>query len=498
MRGIRRALVFTSALCLLPTVVRAQDPYADFRVPEHRSFSWRVNSNGNANWDQQDTQGGMLRQRFGNGQLSSLLRWSTESEARQRDLSVAADGFLSQSRSSATSTFAGSETELQHGRNDAQRITIQANQRSYLGASAFAVELQAISSLVFRETASSRTTHDLNGTIEQFTGSESQTHIYSHAGGATVGFGRGRVRDVTGVFSAQLIEQRLRATGRLSRALSPETRLRLAQLHYIAGDFSAAHDRPSRYFWREAERILREDGALSGGTLDAYPLLRVLESPLGGLSFPRTTGCFVSPFWFGSDTRGHADFISTFSATTIDNGTPIASFLSESSDRTILDHRTSGAGLSAEVHRPVGMRWQADALASITYGIAPERAWNASAGVDVNYMIADRWFVSGQLLHQVFSERLEGVRTEPAWLFSSVTTLRYLVEDAWSLNLAYESLQGQSRNGAFLLFPGFGGIGLAEGYVRSARLSFGLTYRPLGRFAAPGLGLSDHLSTPTL
>ena len=113
-------------------------------------------------------------------------------------------------------------------------------------------------------------------------------------------------------------------------------------------------------------------------------------------------------------------------------------------------------------------------------------------------MIADRWFVSGQLLHQVFSERLEGVRTEPAWLFSSVTTLRYLVEDAWSLNLAYESLQGQSRNGAFLLFPGFGGIGLAEGYVRSARLSFGLTYRPLGRFAAPGLGLSDHLSTPTL
>ena len=49
----RRTLLLTSVLCLLPAIACAEDPYADFRVPEHRTFSWFVNSNGSASWDEQ-------------------------------------------------------------------------------------------------------------------------------------------------------------------------------------------------------------------------------------------------------------------------------------------------------------------------------------------------------------------------------------------------------------------------------------------------------------
>jgi hypothetical protein len=67
--------------------------------------------------------------------------------------------------------------------------------------------------------------------------------------------------------------------------------------------------------------------------------------------------------------------------------------------------------------------------------------------------------------------------------------LSYLVEDSWTLDLQFTHEQEQERNGIFY-FPRY--------FQRTSALTFGLTYRPFGRFAAPGLGLSEHLAAPAL
>lgn len=487
MLGIRRVFGVASALCALSTVVHAEDLYADFHVPEHRSFSCLLRSGGSGSWSNSNTGFGTSHASSGSGQLSSQLSWSSESEARLSDvrLETSVDGGQTRFRDRPFPT--SEATRLQ--RQGDQRLALHGGERCYFGGSMLAVELSAGALLDFHQFVSSEARRDLNGTFEDFIGSENLAHFYGQQGTVSVSVGHGRVRDVSGVFATQLIEQRLLATGRLAHALSPGARLRLAQLHYIADDFVAAHDRPSRYFWREAERVLREDGALREGTLDAYTLERLLEPAFRSATFRRTTGCFVGPFWFGNETRGHRDAEIRLSRTVLDNGTLIFNDFSSSSQRTSLDEQQAGVGMSGEVHRPMGMRWQTDAFASTSYEVGPRRAWGAFASLQAEYMIADRWHASAQLRHQLRSRRLNGTRTEPAWRFDSAAGLSYLVEDSWSIDAEFFTIQSQSRDGDFSLSPS---------YQRASRLTFGLTYRPFGRFAAPGLGLSEHLATPTL
>ena len=120
------------------------------------------------------------------------------------------------------------------------------------------------------------------------------------------------------------------------------------------------------------------------------------------------------------------------------------------------------------IHRPVGMRWQTDASASTSYGIGPEREWSANASARAQYMLADRWYASAGLQHEVRSVRLDGTRTEPAWILRPEANLNYLVEDSWSLGLGYETIQGHGRNGAFF-FP--------NGYVRTSRIIFRAVFK---------------------
>ena len=119
-----------------------------------------------------------------------------------------------------------------------------------------------------------------------------QGNSYQYSGIARITLGHGIVRDATVVEDVHILESRLLAAGTLSRPLTPAGRARLAELLTVTPSLSFEHDRPERFEWREVERILREDGALSGGSLDAYGVLRAME-PYLSVSSQRRSGHFA-------------------------------------------------------------------------------------------------------------------------------------------------------------------------------------------------------------
>src|SRR5262249_49937216 len=117
----------------------------------------------------------------------------------------------------------------------------------------------------------------------------------------------GRVRDATPVYQVEVLEERLRETGTLHQPLSRHAREQLAALYTVEGDVAFAHQRPTKYFWRELERILREDGVLDPGGLDAYAVQRLLEPiTITGAIVARTAGYTVGPVFHAVTTQFHS------------------------------------------------------------------------------------------------------------------------------------------------------------------------------------------------
>src|SRR5262249_28380485 len=59
MPGIRRALLLAASLCL-PSAALADDPYADYRIPDHHWFSWTAGLNGSGSHQRGQGFGGLL------------------------------------------------------------------------------------------------------------------------------------------------------------------------------------------------------------------------------------------------------------------------------------------------------------------------------------------------------------------------------------------------------------------------------------------------------
>src|SRR5439155_78738 len=81
----------------------------------------------------------------------------------------------------------------------------------------------------------------------------------------------------TAVYEVEVRAGRLRGSGQLAQARSRDARERIAALYYVQPGYSAAHERASRFFWREVESALRDAGALRSGGLDAYNSFRADE-----------------------------------------------------------------------------------------------------------------------------------------------------------------------------------------------------------------------------
>ena len=308
--------------------------------------------------------------------------------------------------------------------------------------------------------------------------------------------GLGRVRDATGVYQAQLLVDRLGRDGVLARPPSKEARVRLARLYYIESDYSVAHDRSAKFFWRDVEKILSDDGALGPAGLDAYSLHHALEpyfigsfsrgnSRIGSFSRgnSRRTGWFAgvqfSGFYRNQIVRSTDHlFQAAYNADTLVYATD-----QTRSDHIALSIRSPLAGLELEYHRPLDLRWQLDANAQARTDVRGlSRLTDVQSQVEVSYLLADRWFARG------FASQLRTV-AEPGGLIPALdqwnvnygAELSYYLEDRVKLGLT-------AREGQYTVRGALGPFGSGiRTYERVRSVFLGLSYSILRGYDAPGL-----------
>ena len=307
------------------------------------------------------------------------------------------------------------------------------------------------------------------------------SHRYQTVESAEVSAGFGRVRDASVVQDVHLLEERLIETGALTRSLSAGARAKLAALYYVAPAYSAAHERPDRFVWREIERVLREDGALGKGGLDPYSVLRARE-PYAPPGRPmRQRGYFVSVVTEVATQRYISRLESEWAYLLYDSdiltdGTSGASSLREESS---YDEATLGG--AAEYHLPLGWRWQLDATARVAGPVRPdESGLNVSNRVSASWFVADRWGANASVSQNRNYFRPRGARgalATDSWATSVGTSIAYYLEDRTSLTLTIS--EAQSRTQYSFSTPRY--------FYRDARISFGISYLFLGRLDAPGL-----------
>ena len=160
-----RAFVLVSALCMLPAVAAAEDPYADFRVPDHHTFLWQSRTLMSSSGAYSGSAFGRGSRSDRNLSLSTSLAWHAESKARQFDVGLFPVATWARSRRQSEESDAGLDESIFKNRDGHQ------------------------------------------------------------------------------------------------------ARRQLAEAFYLQPEFSSAHERSDKYYWREVERILRTDGALDGGSI---------------------------------------------------------------------------------------------------------------------------------------------------------------------------------------------------------------------------------------
>jgi hypothetical protein len=367
---------------------------------------------------------------------------------------------------------------------------VLAARNQYVGGSSWFIGAQLGGLLTFGQAVSTDYRIGANSpTSDSRSSVSSASHDYLLFSSLELRAGKGRVRDVTGVHLAQLTEQRLRATGRLERELTPATRQKLAELFYLSGGFRAAHERADKHFWSEVERLLREDGALQDGSLDAYSLFRILEPAMYRFSWNRRRGLAVSAVTSAQLNRGHRDQDNRSELVDVSNGVISPVFGFQLSARSRLKENFALSGLDLDYGMPLNEAWQLAANSRVRYGGGSERIWNMSSSAGLTWLLADRWYAQGIARYLLDSRRTDGARREPDWNVESTAALGYWIEDAWAVECALASEQQTRR------FPSF--LGADSRHLRTHRLQLALTYRPAGRFDAPSLGISEHL-TPGL
>src|SRR4029078_3438604 len=71
---------------------------------------------------------------------------------------------------------------------------------------------------------------------------------------------------------------------------------KVAELYSLRGNFGVPHDQPEKFFWKELERTLREEGAIADSGFDAYALHHADDAlVVAGFGFFRPVGWFVGP-----------------------------------------------------------------------------------------------------------------------------------------------------------------------------------------------------------
>ena len=275
---------------------------------------------------------------------------------------------------------------------------------------------------------------------------DQETWLYDYYVSGTISLGLGKVRDVSGVVNAHIISDRLQREGLISTELSASTRQKLAELYYAESDYGYRHEFSEKYFWRDIGSVLRADPALLAQDLDAYSLYRLAETNHTGGIY-REAGWFAGPALEGSH---HSEIHRGWNghrAWDDHNGVRENYHQDESSSSS---HRSSDmllGGVTAEYHKPFGLKWQLDLESTLLFParIHDEHGidWNSMAEVD--YFIADRWSAATYIAHSrrdLVESAYYGYpgtqSRESVWLAEIGGNLRYHLEDQWAFTAGFE------------------------------------------------------------
>lgn len=474
----RLALLSLLALVAHPApVARAgwfsADPtYLGYRIPEHRVSQWIASLDGSASRSASAVGfGSEFRSGSVNGRLGTRATWAFDSDPLAYGWSFTTDVYGERSRyRSSFSMLPRTSHNDELAERLSQRFTLDGSVRSYPWPAPIGLALTMTHVLELRQEFESRQGRDLDPPSEQRTLDSRGAGARNYLGAFSAGVGLGRVRDATPVFQAQVLEARLLKSGALSRALSPDARQKLAALFSVQVDVSYAHERPGKYFWRELERVLREDGALSPGALDAHDVQRLLEPLTIATRVVRRVGWFVGPA---------VTIITQRNRTSLEESTSILQLISGSvvfADGTRFEEVRNDrrdivfSGFVAEVHRPLGPRWQAEVSSTSSLSEAGEFLSVGSTAA-ASYIVSDRWLASLRLGHVVSAPGHALERRVLSWNINLNGSLHYFLEDSWALGLTAGERQDHSP----------------FGFRRAGSVHLGITYVVSGLFSAPGL-----------
>ncbi len=469
------------ALLIAAPSITAAEPFSEFRVPDH---SWRSGSGYFSFWgfegkNSSPTSNSTSREL--NGSLETALSYGRDSEMLSRTADLRLSGALSSTQRDGRTQSAFSNSQARDRNQDRwQSVYLGGSQRAYLGSSAWAVGLSTNFRASFGEGWWRQDYFQNRFPLASRARDSDQYHDYDYRGSAAMSLGRGRVRDVTVVMDVHVLEERLLTTKAIAAPLMPSTREKLARVFFAGRDLSNAHDRPDRFLWREVERVLREDGALVGAALDAFSLMRIQES-YARRGLARTRGVFAGALLEGLHSHHIQRSERQSSSRYFYYDTLYTEYNSAGSARRTDQSDALYAGALAQIHRPLGWRWQWDASGSIAFPIRTgDSGLRTSSAMSLDWIIADRWLAGAR----VTSERSylhhgdNPTRTlEDGWRSSFGLSTSYFVEDHVSINVSYQTLQNRRRT----KFQD------RQSYNLQNVFQLGVNYRFFGRLDAPGV-----------
>lgn len=474
-RRLAAALIVVTSLPLpaLAASDAADSAYWDYRIPKHRWSQWTAGISGNAqHFDRSGPGDQTLRSGTFNGQVRTTASGGYDSDPLFQSwlLDALVHGTRRHSEQfwtlpSETVTNDQSDRELD------QRFQLDYLVRAYpwafpLGLTAGTFHRLDLGQRFFSTEFERTTAPDLR----QRELTSSSSGIWTYVGDLALGAGLGRVRDVTPVYEAQVLAERLLDSGALARPLSRAAIERLAALFTVQSEVSYAHGRPSKYFWEEVERVLVEDGALVTGAMTLYDAHRVLEPLTIRGRILRAAGWFVGPLVRLNMLQRHTR--NEFSGSQEYYQADTLLFSSELSDE-FSDYRREdriSTGVTLEYHHPAGPNWQYDVQQLTQIGESGERLLSYS-NASAMWVVTDRWLATARINHTIFWEGEGFERAPGTWFLQYGADLSYFLEDRWAITLTAVESQGRS----------------SFGFDRQGSYSLGLNYVISGLFDAPGL-----------
>jgi hypothetical protein len=514
---MKRALVLLTVVALTASLYA--DPFVDFRIPTHQVYN--VTGSFSGNFVSRHVNQGTYEQnlRTLNGGFTGSGYWLYDSDALrgQAQLSASSSGRTSRYRS----FYENNPQDLGRYDTDEKDLfegwSFYGDTRLYpwtvpIG---FSGNLSAAGS--YGQDWGSAHRNNVSGfysSTELSNGSEWR-YYYDASAGAGLGFGR--VRNATVVFVVHVMEDRLLKSGALTRELSSASREKLAELLYAQKPYSSIHGRPAKYFWKEVEKILRDDGALRPEGLEAYDLYRIIE-PSFGNGVPRGTGylygdgsidpSFTTGRYGGGFLRQRGFFVGANASITHYHDTFRRStrqhYIRMDTTTVVQDTVTNyythenvwsdflSVGPKAEVHYPWGMRWQFDAVSSVMFPVNNlVHAFVLDNLAQAQYLITDRWYGSAYVHHRRELQEHKysyGYRSRADdWSVDVGADLAYYVEDRTSISLSFGMTQwGSTPNPEYYSTND-------HLFWRDTHVALGISYHFLGRFNAPNLGVQSGL-----